>query len=685
MKTQSSLAFTPFPVSPSLCSAATLFLCAVLGGTLGAHTIPFVQRPHGAAPAGKLENFLGFSGVNAIPADDFANEMGMGWNRNGINWADAHTAPGVYDWAAGGFDQFLAAANAEGLKVCIMVRNTPGWARTTTPYEFVTPGKPETPGGERWVVTPNNLDTNGYPQGFFLQKFKVSDGSLISETQDANAARLRPSDAQFFTDFMLALVARYSQPPYNVTHFQMGNEHRPESGHYPIDSTENFARYWFLPAAVAVHQQFPAVKLMDCFPGNTTTAQLTAFETFVDGQGNRVLDHLNVHVHHYGNSQRWRADWTRYEGYGIPNMAHWATEYASATTQGSDRFLVSYSYPAILEACLLHDWDSDVDKYKIQFWPYSGSSGTDKALVFNNLGALSDHGRQMRTLYSLLHGGMFRLYAGISTSPDAEANDNLAAFETDRGLVVAIGLRNWNPGSSISVTLPALPPSSIALARSVDCFGTILETLAPAPSGNGSQLTLNLTLLPEPAMETVFLEIHRTPIIIGGGDPPAPVSGGSYTHTFTVTGATGAVTWTLASGTLPPGLTLSSGGVLSGTPTTPGTYVFTVQATDSLGLTGTQNVTLATFPTITSPTISVPGDGTVQITWPTTNGFAYQIEWSPDLAQWFGIGTPAPATGAPMAWTDDGSQTGTQPIGSGKRFYRLRISIPSTPTPSYFQ
>lgn len=81
-------------------------------------------------------------------------------------------------------------------------------------------------------------------------------------------------------------------------------------------------------------------------------------------------------------------------------------------------------------------------------------------------------------------------------------------------------------------------------------------------------------------------------LVLGGGEPPAPVSGVSYSHTFTVTGATGAVTWTLAGGTLPPGLTLSSDGVLSGTPTTPGSFVFTVQATDSLGLTGTQSVTL---------------------------------------------------------------------------------------------
>ena len=36
--------------------------------------------------------------------------------------------------------------------------------------------------------------------------------------------------------------------------------------------------------------------------------------------------------------------------------------------------------------------------------------------------------------------------------------------------------------------------------------------------------------------------------------------------------------WSLASGTLPPGLTLASNGVISGTPTQSGTFNFTVQA-----------------------------------------------------------------------------------------------------------
>jgi hypothetical protein len=48
----------------------------------------------------------------------------------------------------------------------------------------------------------------------------------------------------------------------------------------------------------------------------------------------------------------------------------------------------------------------------------------------------------------------------------------------------------------------------------------------------------------------------------------------------------------VTSGSLPTGLSLSSGGVLSGTPTVAGYKTFTITATDSLSATGSQSYTL---------------------------------------------------------------------------------------------
>jgi Putative Ig domain len=52
-------------------------------------------------------------------------------------------------------------------------------------------------------------------------------------------------------------------------------------------------------------------------------------------------------------------------------------------------------------------------------------------------------------------------------------------------------------------------------------------------------------------------------------------------YSFQVTASGGGTqTWSIASGTLPPGITFSAGGLLSGTPTTPGDYTFVVAVRD---------------------------------------------------------------------------------------------------------
>jgi hypothetical protein len=62
--------------------------------------------------------------------------------------------------------------------------------------------------------------------------------------------------------------------------------------------------------------------------------------------------------------------------------------------------------------------------------------------------------------------------------------------------------------------------------------------------------------------------------------PPATV-GASYSAALTATGGTPPYVWSLASGQLPQGLTLSSFGKISGTPASAGTSYFSVQAQDA--------------------------------------------------------------------------------------------------------
>lgn len=93
-----------------------------------------------------------------------------------------------------------------------------------------------------------------------------------------------------------------------------------------------------------------------------------------------------------------------------------------------------------------------------------------------------------------------------------------------------------------------------------------------------------------------------------------------YFHFLTATGGVPPYSWSLASGAeLPPGLTLSSDGVISGTPTSVGAnFGFAVTVTDSVGVSMAKVLSLSVSETggagVTIATTSLPG-GTVQVSY----------------------------------------------------------------------
>jgi hypothetical protein len=62
---------------------------------------------------------------------------------------------------------------------------------------------------------------------------------------------------------------------------------------------------------------------------------------------------------------------------------------------------------------------------------------------------------------------------------------------------------------------------------------------------------------------------------------PGATKGNTYSASLTALGGTSPYTWSVASGQLPAGLTLSSTGAITGTPSASGEFNFTVQVTDS--------------------------------------------------------------------------------------------------------
>jgi hypothetical protein len=104
-------------------------------------------------------------------------------------------------------------------------------------------------------------------------------------------------------------------------------------------------------------------------------------------------------------------------------------------------------------------------------------------------------------------------------------------------------------------------------------------------------------------------------IKIQGGAPPLAITSStlsngeadlSYSVGLTASGGGTTPTWSVTSGQLPPGLTLSSDGRLSGTPTTAGTYTFTATVSDGTS-SSSKSLTLTIIPGITvNPAPIVP-------------------------------------------------------------------------------
>lgn len=113
------------------------------------------------------------------------------------------------------------------------------------------------------------------------------------------------------------------------------------------------------------------------------------------------------------------------------------------------------------------------------------------------------------------------------------------------------------------------------------------------------------------ATRQLTLYVQRTQLQVTTTSLPTATVGNAYSTALSATGGTPPYTWRVTSGSLPTGVTLSSSGVLQGTPTTTGSYPFGVLVTDasypqrSATASFTLNVVGGTL-TITSPATLTP-------------------------------------------------------------------------------
>ncbi|WP_187265624.1 beta strand repeat-containing protein [Ottowia flava] len=148
---------------------------------------------------------------------------------------------------------------------------------------------------------------------------------------------------------------------------------------------------------------------------------------------------------------------------------------------------------------------------------------------------------------------------------------------------------------SVSAT-GGIAPYTYGVAGGALPAGLSLSTIGlitGVPTAGGSfNFTLRATSnstgvgAPHSGTRSYTLVINPPTIGVTPATLPAATAGAAYSQNLSASGGTAGYTFAVTAGTLPPGMTLSSAGVLSGTSTASNTFNFTVTATDSSTGTG---------------------------------------------------------------------------------------------------
>jgi hypothetical protein len=213
-------------------------------------------------------------------------------------------------------------------------------------------------------------------------------------------------------------------------------------------------------------------------------------------------------------------------------------------------------------------------------------------------------------------------------------------------------------GNTWSVTTGALPAG-----LSLSPAGAITGTPTTAGAANFTvqvKDSANTT-----ATEPLSITIAPPPLTITTTSLPNGTVGAAYNQTLAASGGAGGNTWSVTTGALPAGLSLSAAGAITGTPTTAGASNFTVQVKDSANTTTTQplSITIAP-PPLTITTTSLP-NGTVGAAYNQTlaaSGGAGGNTWS--------VTTGALPTG--LSLSPAGAITGT-PTAAGASNFTVQV------------
>jgi hypothetical protein len=179
-----------------------------------------------------------------------------------------------------------------------------------------------------------------------------------------------------------------------------------------------------------------------------------------------------------------------------------------------------------------------------------------------------------------------------STQSTAAATPSVTTNAANELLFAGMGLN-----TSSAVTVSAGSGYTAQLQDTAASRGFTETQIVNALGSYNASAALNTADYWTMALATFKAAANVTPLVIVTTSLPNGAVTAPYTQALQVNGGTPAYSWSVISGALPPGLALQNG-IISGTPTTAGSYPFNVAATDSGSppATATQGETITVLP-----------------------------------------------------------------------------------------
>ena len=224
----------------------------------------------------------------------------------------------------------------------------------------------------------------------------------------------------------------------------------------------------------------------------------------------------------------------------------------------------------------------------------NNASGFDGVFVYSSSSVFPSQGYLASNYWVDV---VFAPAASLSSIAVTPANPSIASGTTQQ--FTATG--TYSDGSTQDVTAQVTWSSSNAAVATVSSSGLASSTVAGTTTISATQGSVT---------GSTTLTVQATPLAITTTVLPGGVQSQPYSATLAASGGTPPYRWSLANNTsLPPGLTLSSAGQITGTPTVLGTTSFTVQAMDSGS--PAQSATQALSITIVPPPCPCTLSGTI--------------------------------------------------------------------------